>query len=518
MKKQQDEILHLVEKATNGDKKAFAELCYKKGPSILHRCIQLMGNTTDGQDASQEVFIKLQAGIARLKSPQAFGVWLHRLITNTCNTVRTKQAKSLFDLPEEEAGDTMIETKTEMLPQAYLEDADKRRVLLELVGKLPAGMRDCVLLYYYEDLAVKDIASILGSSEDAINMQLYRARLKIRAQLEAQDHAAYNSALVPFAAISGVIHSQIEVGVSPAMVEACIRKAGIGRPNIWRAAQKAAPAALVAALAAVLVAATVFVSSATPEQGDVPQRPPAQGAVKDMDADPSVPQQTAPPAPSLAAPVEPDAVTWQPGSGAMVGMVYLKDFSTETPSTWNMMQGAAVQLYAEDGSTPLAEASAAGEQGGFVIKAAAPGRYRVLVSLPQGAAFAEGQNLLPLADQPGKAWLAGDGSGVLELRDDNLFLTDIYVAAYYPAQVSGSVQGGTQGVTVDMLDGEGNIIASTTTQAGGSYVFENPPIVLATEYYVQVRSGLAQEPGAAGGIAVWLEPGQSAALPGIWAA
>ena len=55
------------------------------------------------------------------------------------------------------------------------------------VLKLPENMRDVILLFYYEELSIREIAEIIGTSEVNVKKRLSRARHKLRMELEAEE-------------------------------------------------------------------------------------------------------------------------------------------------------------------------------------------------------------------------------------------------------------------------------------------------------------------------------------------
>lgn len=181
---QQDNLTHLVELSIGGDGKAFEELCRIKGDSITRYCTNLMGNYADGQDMAQEVFIRLCKSIHTLKNPKAFSSWLNRLITNTCYSAGRKKSKRSPALPLDEVNSMLFETKAEMMPQEHLSKCQQKQMIHEAISAMPAKMQKCVVLYYFEDMPTKDISESLGINEASVNQQLYRARLKLRAESE----------------------------------------------------------------------------------------------------------------------------------------------------------------------------------------------------------------------------------------------------------------------------------------------------------------------------------------------
>lgn len=229
---------HIVEQAMNGDKKALGELCRIKAQSIVYLCVQLMGSLQDGEDAAQEVFIQIQKSIGELSSAKAFTVWLRKLVVYTCSGMRRKEMKnkSTQALQEFDELDGIVNEETlEFLPEAYFLDNEWRQELVEIINNLPFGMKSCILLYYYDDMKVSEIAKVLDCSESAVKMQLQRARLKLRFAIEQKHPDIFEiRALLPMSALGGLLRSQ-EQEIPLAVLKSCLRGAGLA-PGVGGAA------------------------------------------------------------------------------------------------------------------------------------------------------------------------------------------------------------------------------------------------------------------------------------------
>ena len=67
-----------------------------------------------------------------------------------------------------------------------MQDSSEKEDLYAQVLKLPKDMRDVILLFYYEDLSVREISTILQTSEANVKKRLSRARQKLRLELEEE--------------------------------------------------------------------------------------------------------------------------------------------------------------------------------------------------------------------------------------------------------------------------------------------------------------------------------------------
>ncbi|MDL2324371.1 sigma-70 family RNA polymerase sigma factor [Ruminococcaceae bacterium OttesenSCG-928-A16] len=194
------DIRDIVVLAMQQKPQALDNLCAEIGRDILYICTKIMGHRQDGEDAAQEVYIKLQNGISKLQNPDVFHIWINRVIMSACNDLHRKKINLGKNDDIEDYMDVLMEDKMDFLPAEYMEDATKRDTLLSIIDELPENYRKAVLLYYYEGVLQKDIAQVLGTSENAVEHTLRRARTIIRKKLEDQTGEKMASGMYAIAA------------------------------------------------------------------------------------------------------------------------------------------------------------------------------------------------------------------------------------------------------------------------------------------------------------------------------
>ena len=139
-----------------------------------------MRNPVDADDIFQDVFLKYAEKSPAFASEEHRKAWLIRVTINCCNShfvapwrknVDALDDVTMAQLPDE---DTLPGGSAEEQPDVYAE-----------VLRLPQQMREVILLFYYEDLSIREIAEILQTSEVNVKKRLSRARQKLRLELES---------------------------------------------------------------------------------------------------------------------------------------------------------------------------------------------------------------------------------------------------------------------------------------------------------------------------------------------
>ncbi len=117
-------------------------------------------------DIVQDSWIVILAKIHSLRDPRAFMLWSRRIIYNKCmDHLRKNSVKELPDIVDSNEPDNR-------------EDAIRK-----IISVLPTKEKQLVRWYYYDQLAVSDIAHILGVPNGTIKSRLYHLRIKIKKQL-----------------------------------------------------------------------------------------------------------------------------------------------------------------------------------------------------------------------------------------------------------------------------------------------------------------------------------------------
>ena len=173
----------LVEKAMRGDTDALGELCEKIAKSVLFQVVVLLGDFTDAEDVSQNVFVCVCKNIRSLKSSKAFKVWLTRIIINEKNNyVREKMRRGTL-LNIDDYLESIAEENSSVLPQGYTEDDELCSRVTEAISGLPLRQRESTILYYYYGMSVTEIARGRGITTQSISKHLALAHSKLKYSL-----------------------------------------------------------------------------------------------------------------------------------------------------------------------------------------------------------------------------------------------------------------------------------------------------------------------------------------------
>lgn len=176
----------LVLHAKNGDANALNLLLDQNKSYVYAIAFALLKNHEDADDAVQKTMITVWQSIGTLENPKAFRSWLYRIAhTRSLNVLQSKKNnrfisdEDISEMPQLENMESEL-----MLPQVYAERDDLRDRLYRILDGLSAVQRETIVLYYFNDRSVAEIAEIMDCSENTVKSRLYLARHSIKTEIE----------------------------------------------------------------------------------------------------------------------------------------------------------------------------------------------------------------------------------------------------------------------------------------------------------------------------------------------
>ncbi len=152
------------------------ERTYQQYGEMLYRIAYVhLGDTYSAEDVLQDVFVALYGNAPKFKSEEHRKAWLIRVTHNKCINHLKKSGNFPTDIDE-------------LQIPAQTRDDDTRLDVIKQIIALPPRYKTVVILYYYNDYSVEEIAKILKTSKSAVKMRLKRSRELLKIQLEDYDN------------------------------------------------------------------------------------------------------------------------------------------------------------------------------------------------------------------------------------------------------------------------------------------------------------------------------------------
>ncbi|MCC2819491.1 sigma-70 family RNA polymerase sigma factor [Enterocloster sp. OA13] len=132
-----------------------------------------MRNEDDALDVVQESAYRAIRDCRKVRNKDYLSTWIYRIVVNTALDMLRRKKK---------------ETTTEELPEIPVEDQYRDLELRTVLNQLDDKSRTIILLRYFEDLKLEDIADIVGDNLNTVKARLYRSLKKLRLNLEAEHY------------------------------------------------------------------------------------------------------------------------------------------------------------------------------------------------------------------------------------------------------------------------------------------------------------------------------------------
>lgn len=153
-----------------GSREAFATLYSQLAPRLYRTALGILGNSHDASDALQEAGLKAYRYFGSLNDTEAAAAWLTRILINACYDVGRKRSRTV------PAG---LEVSTAVAGQT---DGATDWETLQALKFLPEEQRTTVVLRFFQDLSLPQIAMVMGVPEGTVKSRLHAALSKLRHQ------------------------------------------------------------------------------------------------------------------------------------------------------------------------------------------------------------------------------------------------------------------------------------------------------------------------------------------------
>lgn len=167
-------------KLKKGDKDSFDLLYEEYYLSLYRTALLILGNKEEAEDVLQDTFLSIYKNINNLKEFNKLKPWIFSILKNSCYT-RYKNRKREF--PDEfvlEKADSKLISSGE---DEFVLNNEVESALLKLNHK----EREVLVLFYYDDFSIEEIAKILKTFQGTVKSRLFRARKNLKKEIMKVD-------------------------------------------------------------------------------------------------------------------------------------------------------------------------------------------------------------------------------------------------------------------------------------------------------------------------------------------
>ncbi len=175
-----DELAAIGE-VLRGNKDAFRLIVDRYKGLIVRLSLSFLGNREEAEEAAQEIFLRAFRSLHRFSLDKKLLPWLYSIAVNHLRSAygRMKRRDERTTAVEVE-----LAAGGESDPQRLVMEDFERSALRQAVDSLPPTLREVIVLYYYEEMRVEAISSVLNIGVENVKSRLFRGRQKLRETLQ----------------------------------------------------------------------------------------------------------------------------------------------------------------------------------------------------------------------------------------------------------------------------------------------------------------------------------------------
>jgi RNA polymerase sigma factor (sigma-70 family) len=173
---------HYIELVIKGETAAFTTLVNRYKDLVFTIAMNITRNREDAEEVAQDAFLNAFRKLDGFRRESSFATWLYRIAYNESISKVRKKRIITMELEEE---------ITEIIPEdeieediAGLDENEQKKVIANILEKLPETERVLITLFYMENHPVTEISEVTGLGESNVKVRLHRVRRKIYQELQ----------------------------------------------------------------------------------------------------------------------------------------------------------------------------------------------------------------------------------------------------------------------------------------------------------------------------------------------
>lgn len=179
------ELQSLLPLCIQGDEFAIETLVRQFEESVFRLAISVVDDPMDASEITQETFIAALKSLHTYRESTSFKAWLFTIALNRSRS-RLRKRKTLGRLRSLWASAFRLESRKLDSPEEILIKGEKEQVVWQGVSRLDEKHRIPIILRYFHELPISEIAQILNVNEGTIHSRLHHARQRLQIELKEQ--------------------------------------------------------------------------------------------------------------------------------------------------------------------------------------------------------------------------------------------------------------------------------------------------------------------------------------------
>jgi RNA polymerase sigma factor (sigma-70 family) len=182
-------LSNLVQSFIDGDKACFEQIYELTHNYLYMYALKINKNQEDAVDLVQETYLEIVKSIHTLKEPRFFKTWAVRILINLSKKkyAAEKRGFQLFGEDTTDGIESIQEEDRDMIPEMAYDIKEIKDIMFRIIDELPITQRIAMLLYYYDEKNLKEIADLMNCTVNTVKSRLYYGRSTIQTGIEAYE-------------------------------------------------------------------------------------------------------------------------------------------------------------------------------------------------------------------------------------------------------------------------------------------------------------------------------------------
>lgn len=160
------------------------ELIHLYGDDLKRTAFMYVNDLSQSEDIIQEVFISCYKNLNNFRQKSSYKTWLYRITINKCKDYQRKWSfRNIVYKPIVEP----IKNQFAESPQQVYEKQEDSNELISVIASLPHKYKEVLILFYYQQMTMKEISEVSGLKMNTVKSRLSRGKTMLKDELERRD-------------------------------------------------------------------------------------------------------------------------------------------------------------------------------------------------------------------------------------------------------------------------------------------------------------------------------------------
>ncbi|TAJ14367.1 sigma-70 family RNA polymerase sigma factor [Marinilabiliaceae bacterium JC017] len=172
---------HIIKKVRQGEVTAYAQLIDKYQNMVYSLAYNIVKHKEDAEEIAQDAFFKAYRSLDKFKGDSEFSTWLYRIVHNTAISKLRVRKPAASDLDSKDVLQYEMHNTEANLNR--LEVKERKLILKKALNRLKEDVSFLMIMYYYKELSIEEIATQTGLSASNVKVKIHRGRKHLYEEL-----------------------------------------------------------------------------------------------------------------------------------------------------------------------------------------------------------------------------------------------------------------------------------------------------------------------------------------------